>query len=230
MHESGQRLSCAQMFNLAITKNTGYRYTVRYAHDKYSQRLHVLRFPNGKTFQVKTLLDKHADNCSKLLVIPMANSTWIVQQLIDEFRLRGDMDAKDIKNTVLGTYLVQLKKHVAKRVRRRMLFKIKRRHDLSQLKLAHYKEMVKKINPGSRVYDTQDNPQPPSKTIDVGDNVPPIPSFKRCFSNLKGAIDGFSKECRPIIEVHWTHLKGPYKAVLLTAMRLDVKNHSYPLA
>jgi len=61
----------------------------------------------------------------------MAKSTWIVQQLIDEFRLRGDMDAKDIKNTVLGTYLVQLKKHVAKRVRRRMLFKIKRRHDLS---------------------------------------------------------------------------------------------------
>jgi len=58
----------------------------------------------------------------------------------------------------------------------------------------------------------------------------PKPRFKRCFISLKGAIDGFLRGCRPIIGVDGTHLKGPYKGVLFTAIGLDAENHCYPLA
>jgi len=141
-------------FNLIIQKNAGYRYTVRCAHPKCSWRLHAPKLPDGRTFQVETYRKKHVDYCPKLVNNPMANTTWVAHKLIDEFRVRGDMDAKDIVDAVMKNYSVELKKHVARRARRIMLFQIEERHDLSYLKLAHYIEMVKKPNPGSHAYIT----------------------------------------------------------------------------
>jgi len=111
-----------------------------------------------------------------------------------------------------------------------MLFQIEGRHDFSYLKLANYIEMVKKTNLRGHAYITWDNPQPANKQTQNGDRLPPKPWFKRCFISLKGAIDGFLKGCRSIIRVDVSHLKGPYKGVLLTAMGLDVENRYYPLA
>ena len=116
------------------------------------------------------------------------------------------------------------------RARRMMLFQIEGRHDLSYLKLANYIEMVKKTNLGSHDYITWDSLQPANEQTENDDSVPPKLRFKRCFISLKGVIDEFLKGCRHIIRLDGTHLKGPYKGVLLTTMRLDTENHSYPLA
>ena len=78
--------------------------------------------------------------------------TLAAQKLINKFSIRGNMDAKDISDIVLKNYSVRQKKHVAKRARKMMFFQIEGRHDLSYLKLAHYIEMIKKINLGSHPY------------------------------------------------------------------------------
>ncbi|KAJ8423118.1 hypothetical protein Cgig2_027332 [Carnegiea gigantea] len=66
------------------------------------------------------------------------------------------MDAKDIVDAVMKNYSVELKKHVARRARRIMLFQIKGRHDLSYLKLAHYIEMVKTIANAYNIWDNEE--------------------------------------------------------------------------
>ena len=109
---------------------------------------------NGKTFLVKTLEEKHHDNHPIHLNNLMKISPSGAHKLIAEFRLKGDINAKDIEDTVLRNYSSRVKRHIVMRVKRLMLFKIEDRHDLSHLKLAHHLELVKKINLGSYAYFT----------------------------------------------------------------------------
>ncbi|KAJ8448107.1 hypothetical protein Cgig2_031831 [Carnegiea gigantea] len=57
--------------------------------DMFTNKSHCMKV-------VKTYTKKHVDYYPRLVNNPMANSTWVAHKLIDEFRVRGDMDAKDI--------------------------------------------------------------------------------------------------------------------------------------
>ena len=103
---------------------------------------------------MKTLEEKHHDNYPILLNNLMKISLRGAHKLITEFRLKGDINAKDIKDTVLRNYSIQVKRHIVRRVKTLMLFQIEDRHDLSYVNLAYYMELVKKINLGSYAYFT----------------------------------------------------------------------------
>ncbi|KAI5681170.1 hypothetical protein M9H77_02397 [Catharanthus roseus] len=53
--------------------------------------------------------------------------------------------------------------------------------------------------------------------------------FQRGCTHKPARIDGF-QYCRSVISVDGTHLRGPYKGILLIASTWDANNHLFPLA
>ncbi|KAL0313985.1 UNVERIFIED_CONTAM: hypothetical protein Sangu_2242900 [Sesamum angustifolium] len=87
--------------------------------------------------------------------------------------------------------------------------------------LTKYAEMVSRTNPGS-IFKLQ--------YAHEMEDIPPTPTFKRAFMDLKALRDGFLEGCSPFIGFDGCHMKGPYGGVLLAAVGLDGNNGLYPLA
>ncbi|KAI5666565.1 hypothetical protein M9H77_16418 [Catharanthus roseus] len=84
--------------------------------------------------------------------------------------------------------------------------------------LLKYIQAVQDINPGT-VYEFLHH-----RTSSSPNDV-----FKFVFWCFSPCIDGFPY-CWPVISMDGTHLRGPYKGVLLIASTWDANNHLFPLA
>ncbi|KAK4404418.1 hypothetical protein Sango_0810400 [Sesamum angolense] len=111
----------------------------------------------------------------------------------------------------------EFKKDQAYRAKMLALKKLEGSPEYQYSRLWNYAKEVRKTNFGSTVILGAEN-----KNGEVRFN-----RFYVCFNALK---TGFLGDCRSIIGVDGAHIKGVHGGVLMTAVRVDPNNNTYPIA
>ncbi|KAL0373872.1 UNVERIFIED_CONTAM: hypothetical protein Sradi_3302900 [Sesamum radiatum] len=186
-----------------------------------SWRVHASPLPDGETFMIKTLENKHT--CVRADKIKEASASWMTNKLIDVLRENPDMKARGLRNEVrkFGVTLPNMKLYRAKKM---TIDIIEGGHASSYGLLSAYAKMVEKTNLDSLLklqYHTN---------AEGIESVPGTLTFKRIFIGLDALKHGFLHGCNPFLGLDGCHLKGPYGGVLLAAIDLDGNNGLFPMA
>ncbi|OMO98692.1 hypothetical protein CCACVL1_04106 [Corchorus capsularis] len=76
-------------YNFEKIKNESYRVTAKCQAEQFPWRIHASKTPDGRSFMVKTLHNKH--NCIKLVKNLNANAPWIAEKLDSSLRVEPHM-------------------------------------------------------------------------------------------------------------------------------------------
>ncbi|XP_011627784.1 uncharacterized protein LOC105421579 [Amborella trichopoda] len=144
---------------------------------------------------------------------PLARSDWVAKKIKGHLLDQPKIKAKDIVKDVQHDHRVRLSYIQAwrgKEVAREM---IDESHKQQYHDLPLYIEKIRRTNPGTEV----------RIHIDEG-------KFKRLFITYRPCIMGFVSECRPLIGINGTFLKGKYQGILLCTIAVDANNGFFLLA
>jgi hypothetical protein len=199
--EKNERAKC-----VAVCRGTGCGYEV------YGRQM-----ATKASFEIRSLRPKHS--CTRVYKSSIVNSRWITDKLYDKFKVQPDMPLRVIQDEVKRKWNVEVSKSQMYRSRKKTEKKIYSGLSEQYGRLWDYCETLRRTNPGSYVMTKVErtNPNLPAK-------------FQRLYLSLAAMKKGFLEGCRPVIGLDGCFLKGPYKGILLAAIRRDANNNMYPIA
>ncbi|XP_021747633.1 uncharacterized protein LOC110713496 [Chenopodium quinoa] len=129
----------------------------------------------------------------------MVNVKWAMRVLLEDIRANNDVPAKALNQLLWKRYGVTKAQTTLYRVRTKTLVEIHGGHDVSYKELPRYYDVIKELNPNSLAFCAWNN---------VGPNRPMM--FRSIFTAFKDVLDELSAECRSLIGVDGSDLKGNY--------------------
>ena len=180
-------------------------------------RLWASWMQNEKSFQIKSLNDKHA--CSRTYEFgSLITSNWIARNYAKKIMVNPTIKVKEIIAGILKKYKCKVSISMARRAKIKALSQYETCLEDHYGMLWSYASEVLASNPGSTCKMSV-NSMPDGKNY--------FSSFYVCFKGLK---EGWLKGCRRVIGLDGCFLKTICKGELLSAVGRDGNNQIYPIA
>lgn len=211
----------AKGHNLYYEVNNKHRILAKCSKDNLKRkcpfRLWASWMKTEKSFQIKTLVEKHS--CARAYEFPyLVNSNWIARNYAKKVMVKPWIKIKDLQAAIYKKYKCRVTFSLARRGKQKALKQYEACLEDHYAKLRPYAQEIINSNPGSSAFISVDT-MPDGKSY--------FRSFYVCFKGLK---DGWLAGCRRVIGLDGCFLKTICKGELLSAVGRDANNQIFPIA
>lgn len=203
-------------FSIVVDRANNNFYTILCSALHCGWKLHASKLPDGQTWAIKYIRNSEHTCLGLGSNNPMVDVKWAVKALLEDIRANNDIPAKALNQLLIERYSVEMCLSTLYKVKKKALIEIHGSHDDSYSRLPDYCQVIHNLNPGSIATCSWNPPDHPEKPL----------TFNRIFI----CLDGLFAECRSLIGMDGTHLKGNYGGVLLSAVAMDANNEIFPFA